>query len=149
MTNSYSYDFLKNTFTFTPLGTTGFAAISFDNLFEGTGVEVEFDSDAWMETNNVGGGGTRSLSHNKSASIKVTLPKEDVRNDLLLEILNADTAGDLSGTVTGSFMIRSLANNEQVIFADVCWIKRQPNEVYNAEATGIEWEFRTKNCVRY
>lgn len=147
--NLYTYDFKKHTATFTPIPTTGFAAVILDNLFEGSEISVEWDSDDWNESKNIGGGGTRSRSNDNAATIKFTLPKESNLNDLLLALRNADTAGALSGSVVGSFMLRNLLNNQETVYADQVWIKGMPATVVGQSTTGIEWTLRTFNAVKY
>lgn len=147
MGNTYTYDLKQHSFILAPFATSGFSAIVLDDLSEGSSLSITFDSDAWLEKKNATGGGTRSRSNDLSASVKFSVPKESNLNKKLTAILNADTAGDLSGAVMCTFTAKNNLNNEETAFADECWIKKSPDRSYEQNATDIEWEVRTFNMV--
>ena len=130
----YTYDFKKHTITY------GIIIIE-DLLSEAT---FESGADLWLETKNIGGGGTRSKSNDKSGTFKFSINSSSPINAQLNAMIKAD---DLTGAGTAPFMVKNLLNNEEVLFADQAWIKKLPSRTFGQEETGVEYEISSFNWL--
>lgn len=146
---TYSYDKDKVICTISPIPLSGLGAVTLSDLIGDGTVDVTWDSDIWLETKNAAGGGTRSLSKDRAATIKFTVPNESPVNKILDALRIADSTPPLAGSVTVAFMIREVINNKDTVFADQCWIKKIPDFQRAVQAQGTTWELRTLNCVKY
>lgn len=128
MSTFHNYDPLKVTVSFDGVDIQGFA--------DGAFVEVEREVDTWSKHVGATGDITRVRSRDRSGKIKIILMAASSSNDQMMALFLAD---ELSGTGTGSFMLKDLSGNMRCNAKD-CWIKKPPKVERGKDAGNVEWE---------
>lgn len=128
-----TFDFKQTTCTF--------GTIILDDFFEGSSVAFEANSDLWLLSKNVGGGGTRSKSNDASGRMTFSIDQASPINDQLMAYVTLDK---VSNAGVAPFMLRDV-NNDVILFAENAWIVKYPSMSFAQSVNGFEWIIESEN----
>ena len=129
----YTYDIKKFTFTW--------GIIILDDFFEGGEVTIERNSDLWVLSKNVTGGGTRAKQNDSSGRIIFSLDQASPVNNEMSAYIALDK---ISNAGVAPFLARDL-NGTTAVFAENCWAVKDPIVTLGNNSSGREWILETEN----
>lgn len=124
-----------------------FAGILLEGFAEGTFVSIASEAPGFSDTVGVDGEVTRNRSHDKRATVTVSLMQTSESNALLSAAYLADRAA-INGAGVGSLRIVDRAGTT-VFRASKAWIQNDPDATLEAEAGGRDWEFRCADMLAF
>lgn len=117
-----------------------FGGLQLQGFQKGTFIEVERNADTFTVEAGADGDPVRTRSHDKTATITVTLQGSSPSNDPLSLIMLADEQGTTVDAGVKPFMIKDL-NGTTLLSAAECWIKKPPQFTAADEHTPRVWVF--------
>lgn len=109
----------------------------------GTHVMVERNTKLFETSVGSDGEPVRARSHDKSATITLTLQAESPSNDILTAAARADETS--TGAGKGPLSIDDL-NGNTIVAAAEAWVSNYANVEISNEVTGREWTLETGKC---
>lgn len=116
-----------------------------EGIADGTFVEVEDNEDAASLYVGGDGKGTRAMSNNRSAKIKITLSQASKTNELFSLMLELDRT---TGAGVQPLSIKDL-NGTSLHTAATTWIKKRPTTSYSKKIETRVWELETDYMVPF
>lgn len=121
-----------------------FGGATLDGFAEGSFVTITPQNPDFTYQTNSDGGGTRSASSDRSATMTVTLAMTSETNDILSAFHNEDR--NTPGGVLREFQVKDLLGNT-ICSAETAWITQFPDVEFAQESGSRAWEFGTDNMA--
>lgn len=118
-----------------------------EGFAEDTKIEIQPETDAFVDVVGVDGKVTRSKTNDRRATVTLRLMQSSPLNAVLSALHELDQDAD-NGAGVGAFLVKD--NGGTSLHAgSACWIMKSPDVKYGVKATEREWKIRVADLRNF